>query len=95
MKIYKGDMLAAEEDIKKKKDGRGGKRVAGPGKSLGRPKVHAKRRKTSFSLSEPLFDKLEEMANWTGKTRSRVIEQWIKEKYPIYCRDYRGKDKNP
>lgn len=61
----------------------GGARLPGPGKKLGPPKKDpAKKKKpVTFSLSPATRDKLDEICKRTGRKRSDLIEEWIKEKF--------------
>lgn len=59
--------------------GWGGRRIAGPGKKLGRKAKdpEKKKRSMSFSLSYETRDKLDELCRIHGKKRSQIIEMLI------------------
>ena len=70
--------------MRNKRHTHGGKRVAGPGKKVGRPLIGAKPKvKVSFSLDADLVKRFERQASKKGLTKSDAIAQAIRSWLPL------------
>lgn len=70
--------------MKNKRHTHGGKRIAGPGKKVGRPLLGPKPKvKVSFSLDADLVARFEKQARKKGLTKSDAIAQALRSWLPI------------
>lgn len=70
--------------MKNKRHTHGGKRVAGPGKKVGRPLLGPKPKvKVSFSLDADLVKRFEQQARKKGLTKSDAIAQALRSWLPL------------
>lgn len=78
-----------KENLFKKNTVRGGLRVAGPGKKLGRNPVDTAKKKIvkSFSLEPAIIENLNNLANYQGVSMSRIVSMLINDKFIEKCRN--------
>lgn len=76
---YKLMVNEKELDLFEKKSNRGGRRLPGPGKTLGRNKIDPDKKKkiVSLSLSPDTISDLDKLAQEKGCSRSQYIEMLI------------------